>query len=100
IRSFCVSGLPPTPTGSVSRSSTSKTRQVSWSDVQRRTAIALITGVAAVAAAVVYAGAGAVAQAVASLRLSGLLVLVLLHMPSVILMGLAWWLASRKPSPP
>ena len=70
-----------------------------WSDVQRRTAIALVIGVAAVAAAVVYAGAGAVAQAVASLRLSGLLVLVLLHLPSVILMGLAWWLASGSHPP-
>jgi putative membrane protein len=67
--------------------------------VQRRTAIALIIGVAAVAAAVVYAGAGAVAQAVASLRLSGLLVLVLLHLPSVVLMGLAWWLASGNDPP-
>ena len=67
--------------------------------MQRRTAIALVIGVAAVAAAVVYAGAGAVAQAVASLRLSGLLVLVLLHLPSVILMGLAWWLASGSHPP-
>jgi putative membrane protein len=67
--------------------------------VQRRTAIALVIGVAAVAAAVVYAGAGAVAQAAASLRVSGLLVLVLLHLPAVVLMGLAWWLASGNDPP-
>jgi putative membrane protein len=67
--------------------------------VQRRTAIALICGVAAVAAAVIYAGAGAVLQAVASLHLSGLLVLVLLHVPSVVLMGLGWWFASGNEPP-
>ena len=48
-------------------------------------------GVAAVAAAVVYAGAGAVARAVESLRISGLLLLIILHLPIVVLMGVAWW---------
>jgi putative membrane protein len=67
--------------------------------VQRRTAIALICGVAAVAAAVIYAGAGAVLQAVASLHLSGLAVLVLLHVPAVVLMGLGWWFASGDDPP-
>jgi len=67
--------------------------------VQRRTAIALILGLAAIVAAVVYAGAGAVAQAIESLRLSGLLVLVLLHVPIVVLMGVAWWLASGSDPP-
>jgi len=67
--------------------------------VQRRTAIALICGLAAVAAAVIYAGAGAVLQAVASLHVSGLLVLVLLHVPSVVLMGLGWWFASGNEPP-
>jgi putative membrane protein len=67
--------------------------------VQRRTAIALICGVAAVAAAVIYAGAGAVLQAVASLHLSGLLVLVLLHVPAVAMMGLGWWFASGDDPP-
>jgi putative membrane protein len=62
--------------------------------VQRRTAIALIIGVAGVVAAVLYAGAGAVAQAVVSLHLSGLLLLVLVHLPIVVLMGLAWWLVA------
>ena len=67
--------------------------------MRRRTAIALVIGLAATAAAVVYAGAGAVAQAIASLHLSGLLVLVLLHLPSVVLMGLAWRLASGSEPP-
>ena len=65
-----------------------------WPEVQRHATVALVVGLAATVAAVLYAGAGAVAQAIASLRLTGLLVLVLLHLPSVVLMGLAWWLAS------
>jgi putative membrane protein len=67
--------------------------------VQRRTAIALVIGLAATVAAVIYAGAGAVGQAIATLHLSGLLVLVLLHLPSVVLMGFAWWLASGSDPP-
>jgi putative membrane protein len=67
--------------------------------VQRGTVIALTIGVAAVAAAVVRAGAGAVAQALESLRLSGLLVLALLHLPIVVLMGFAWRLASGDDPP-
>ncbi len=67
--------------------------------MQRRTAIALVLGVAAVAATVVYAGAGAVAHAIASLRLRGLLLLVLIHLPVVALMGAAWWQASGSHPP-
>jgi putative membrane protein len=67
--------------------------------VQRHATVALVVGLAATVAAVLYAGAGAVAQAIASLRLTGLLVLVLLHLPSVVLMGLAWWLASGSDPP-
>ncbi len=67
--------------------------------MQRRTAIALVLGVAAVAATVVYAGAGAVAHAVASLRIRGVLLLVLVHLPIVTLMGAAWWLASGSDPP-
>lgn len=67
--------------------------------MQRRTAIALLIGVAAVAGAVVYAGAGAVARAVESLRISGLLLLVVLHLPIVVLMGFAWWLAAGDDPP-
>jgi putative membrane protein len=67
--------------------------------VRRHTAFALVIGLAALVAAVIYAGAGAVVQAIASLRLSGLLVLVLLHLPAVVLMGLAWRLASGSDPP-
>ena len=67
--------------------------------MQRHTAIALVVGLAAIVAAVVYAGAGAVAQATASLHISGLLVLVLLHLPIIAMMGFAWWLASGSEPP-
>ena len=67
--------------------------------MQRGTVIALTIGVAAVAAAVVRAGAGAVAQALESLHLSGLLVLALLHLPIIVLMGFAWRLASGDDPP-
>jgi putative membrane protein len=67
--------------------------------VQRGTVIALTIGVAAVAAAVVRAGAGAVARALESLHLSGLLVLALLHLPIIVLMGFAWRLASGDDPP-
>jgi putative membrane protein len=67
--------------------------------VQRHTAVALIIGLAAIVAAVVYAGASAVAQAIESLRMSGLLVLVLLHLPIVVFMGFAWWLAAGSNPP-
>ena len=67
--------------------------------MQRGTVIALTIGVAAVAAVVIHAGAGAVAQALESLHLSGLLVLALLHVPIVVLMGFAWRLASGDDPP-
>jgi putative membrane protein len=67
--------------------------------MQRHTAIALVIGVAVTAGAVVYAGAGAVVQAAAALRVSGLLLLVLLHLPIVVLMGLAWRLAAGADPP-
>lgn len=67
--------------------------------MRRVTAIALLTGLAALAAAVAYAGAGAVARALQNLRLSGLLLLILAHLPAVVLMGAAWWLASGARPP-
>ncbi|HVN44784.1 MAG TPA: lysylphosphatidylglycerol synthase domain-containing protein [Steroidobacteraceae bacterium] len=63
------------------------------------TTAALVIGVAAVIAAVVYAGAGAVAHAITGLRISGLAVLALLHLPVVVLMGLAWWFAAGAHPP-
>jgi putative membrane protein len=71
---------------------------VRWPDVRRHTVIALVIGLAAIVAGVVYAGAGAVAGAIASLHFSGLLLLVLLHLPSVAMMGFAWALASGSDS--
>ena len=67
--------------------------------MRRSTAIALILGVAALVGTVLYAGAGAVVQAVATLRVTGLAALVILHLPIVVLMGLAWWLASGDTPP-
>ena len=86
---------------SVSRSSITQQRQrlPPWPDVQRGTVIALTIGAAAVAAAVIRAGAGSVAQALESLHLRGLLVLALLHLPIVVLMGFAWRLASGDDPP-
>lgn len=73
--------------------------RTSWPKVRRLTLLALLMGLAALVAAVAYAGAGAVASALHSLRLTGLLLLVLVHVPMVGLMGAAWWLASG-PDPP
>ena len=67
--------------------------------MRRGTLIAFTIGVAAVAAGVIRAGAGAVEQALDSLHLSGLLVLALLHLPIVVLMGFAWRLASGDDPP-
>lgn len=70
-----------------------------WGEVQRGTAIALMIGVAAAVAAVIRAGAGAVAQALETLHVSALFVLLLLHVPIVVLMGFAWRLASGDEPP-
>ena len=67
--------------------------------MRRATGIALVIGLAAVVVAVVHAGAGAVARAVENVRLGGLLLLVALHLPIVMLMGVAWWLASGDDPP-
>ena len=67
--------------------------------MRRGTVVALTIGVLATAAAVVYAGAGSVARALETLHVRGLLVLVLIHLPIVVLMGTAWWLASGTDPP-
>jgi glycosyltransferase 2 family protein len=67
--------------------------------VRRSTAIAFILGVAAAAAALIHAGAGAVLHALASLRVSGLLLIAVLHLPVVVLMGFAWRLVAGDPPP-
>jgi putative membrane protein len=48
---------------------------------------------------VAYAGVGAVARAIENLGVTGLLLLVLLHLPVGVLMGLAWRLASGDHPP-
>jgi glycosyltransferase 2 family protein len=62
--------------------------------VKWRAAVGLILGAAVLAATLIYAGAGAVVRALAALRVTGLLILVLAHLPIVALMGLAWGLAA------
>ena len=55
-----------------------------------RTAVGLVLGAAVLAATLFYAGAGAVVRTLEGLRLSGLLIIVLAHLPIVALMGVAW----------
>jgi glycosyltransferase 2 family protein len=58
--------------------------------VKWRSAVGLILGAAVLAATLTYAGAGAVVRTLEGLRLEGLLIIVLAHLPVVVLMGLAW----------
>jgi putative membrane protein len=58
-----------------------------------RAAVGLALGAAVLAGTLLYAGAGAVLHALERLRLSGLLIIVLAHLPIVALMGIAWYLA-------
>lgn len=67
--------------------------------MRRATVIALTIGVAAAAAAVIHAGTGAVGQALASIHVSGLSLLALVHLPIVALMGIAWRLAAGEDAP-
>ncbi len=64
--------------------------------MRRGTAVAFTLGVAAAAVATVYAGAGGVARAFASLHAGGLLLIALVHVPVGIALGVAWWFASGK----
>jgi len=59
-----------------------------------RSAVGLAVGAAVLAATLVYAGAGSVARTLEGLRLTGLLVIVLAHLPIEALMGTAWRLAA------
>jgi glycosyltransferase 2 family protein len=67
--------------------------------VRRGAAVAFVLGVAAAAAATIYAGTGAVARALESLHVTGLLLITLVHVPIGILMGLAWWLVCGTEAP-
>lgn len=63
----------------------------------RRTAlIALLLGVAALVATLVYAGIGGVEQAVLRLGIAGLLLVALIHLPVIALTGSAWWLIGAE----
>lgn len=61
-----------------------------------RSAVGLIVGAAVLAATLIYAGAGAVVRALEGLRLTGLLIIVLAHLPIEALMGTAWRLAAGR----
>lgn len=66
-----------------------------------RSAVGLVLGAAVLAATLVYAGAGAVVRTLEGLRLTGLLIIVLAHLPVVALMGIAWrQAAGRAPGAP
>ena len=64
-----------------------------------RSAVGLTLGAAVLAGTLIYAGAGAVARTLEGLRLTGLLVIVLAHVPVVALMGVAWRLAAGTARP-
>ncbi len=55
-----------------------------------RSAVGLAIGAAVLAATLIYAGAGAVVRTLEGLRLAGLLIIVLVHVPIVAFMGIAW----------
>jgi len=54
-----------------------------------------ILGLTALAGLTVYAGAGAVFQAFAALGVKGLAVIAGLHLPVLVLLGLAWWFIGK-----
>jgi glycosyltransferase 2 family protein len=62
--------------------------------VNWRSAVGLTLGAAVLAGTLIYAGAGAVVHTLEGLRVTGLLIIVLAHLPIVALMGLAWRLAA------
>jgi putative membrane protein len=54
-------------------------------------------GILALAGIAIYAGLGPVIQTLASLQVSGLALIILIHLPVIFLMGLAWWCIGRHP---
>lgn len=59
-----------------------------------RPAVGLILGAAVLAATLIYAGAGAVVHTLEGLRFTGLILIVLAHLPIEAMMGMAWRLAA------
>ena len=63
---------------------------------KRRARIAIfLIGIAALIGITLHAGADTVAHILGTLRLSGLAIITLLHLPVIVLMGLAWWCVGR-----
>lgn len=70
-------------------------------DKARRTRLVIfLAGAAALLAITLHAGMDPVLQALAALKLSGLAIIILLHLPVIALMGLAWWFAGRPHARP
>ena len=59
-----------------------------------RSAVGLVLGAAVLVGTLIYAGAGAVVRTLEGLHLTGLLIIVLAHVPIVAFMGIAWRLAA------
>jgi len=58
--------------------------------------VALISlGILALAGIAAYAGIGPVIQSLAELKVAGLAIITLVHLPVIFLMGLAWWCIGR-----
>ena len=68
---------------------------------RRRIRLAIfLTGVAALIGATAYAGVNTVVHLLGTLRLSGLATITLMHLPIIVLMGLAWWCVGRDTGRP
>lgn len=68
---------------------------------KRRVRIAIfLTGVAALIGVTAHAGASTVVHILGTLRLFGLATITLMHLPVIVLMGLAWWCVGRDAGRP
>jgi glycosyltransferase 2 family protein len=67
--------------------------------VNWRAAVGLVLGAAVLAATLIYAGAGAVMRTLEGLRVTGLLIIVIVHLPIIAFMGIAWRLATGSAPP-
>jgi putative membrane protein len=64
--------------------------------MNRARAIAFLAGTAGLVALTLYAGAGAVIHALVSLKVWGLALIALVHVPVLALLGVAWWSIARR----
>lgn len=68
---------------------------------RRRVRIAVfLIGIAALFGVTVHAGVNSVMHILGTLRLSGLAAITLMHLPIIVLMGLAWWCVGRDTGRP